>query len=243
VRNGLTGGGHADPFARTLSRDLDLSRWARRHRLIENGQPLRLTLNRLKTTVERRTTRAVGGHLPSAVRTNTQDVLFASYLASDPTVRDWADGVVAEALVDAEDAARAAHQRITKGNGGPIPIVQADAETRATSTVFASCRDIDNSPFNEGTCRASFLTCFACRNAVVTTEHLPPLVDLLDELNSGGPAHPPTGGGAATARHGCRSPRTSCPPSPPLRSITPAPRRTDTAPTCSTCLRDRGKPE
>lgn len=34
-----------------------------------------------KTTVERRTTRAVRGHLPSAVRTNTQDVLFASYLA------------------------------------------------------------------------------------------------------------------------------------------------------------------
>lgn len=69
-------------------------------------------MNRLKITVERRTTRAVGGHLPSAVRTSTQDLLFASYLAGDPTVRDWAEEVVAEAVTNAEAAARAAHQQL-----------------------------------------------------------------------------------------------------------------------------------
>jgi hypothetical protein len=37
-------------------------------------------------------------------------------------------------------------------------------------------------PVHDGICRASFLACFACRNAVVTREHLPGLVDLLGEL-------------------------------------------------------------
>ncbi len=186
VREGLGGGGHVDPFAQVLSRDTRLSHWARGHGLTENDVPLRLTMNRLKTTVERRTTRAVGGHLPSAVRTNTQDVLFTSYLAGDPTVRDWAEGVVAEALTDAEDSAREAHRRLLNGNGGPIPVVTSDVaggvDTRAAATAFAACTSVRDSPFNDGVCRASFLACFACRNAVVTREHLPGLVDLLGEL-------------------------------------------------------------
>jgi hypothetical protein len=48
--------------------------------------------------------------------------------------------------------------------------------------VFTSCTSITDGPFNDGVCRASFLTCFACRNAVVTAEHLPNLLDLADEL-------------------------------------------------------------
>ncbi|GAA1956713.1 hypothetical protein GCM10009754_28350 [Amycolatopsis minnesotensis] len=136
VRDAFAGGGHADPFAANLSRGLALGRWARRHELTENGASVQLTLNRLKTTVERRTTRAVGGHLPPAIRTNTQDVLFSSYLAGDPTVRDWAEDVVADAVSDAEAAARAAHQRVLDGSGGPLPVVEADADRRAATTVF-----------------------------------------------------------------------------------------------------------
>jgi hypothetical protein len=121
VKQGLHGGRHVDPFAAMLGRGLELPRWARRHGLTEDGKPLTLTMNRLKTTVERRHTFAVGGHLPSAVRTNTQDVLFASYLAGDPTVRDWADGVIAEAVIDAEQAARDAHRRALTDGAGRIP--------------------------------------------------------------------------------------------------------------------------
>ncbi|MFE9328369.1 hypothetical protein ACIHDR_46855 [Nocardia sp. NPDC052278] len=178
-------GGHVDPFAKSLTRSMYLSRWARRHGLTENGKPLVLTMNRVKTTVERRVTRAAGGHLPSAVRTNTQDVLFSSYLAGDPEVRDWAQQVITEAIGDAETAAREAHRRIIAGNNGPVPVLGTDADAAAgavTSTVFASCRAIDDSPFNDGVCRASFLACFACRNAAVTAEHLPGLLDLLAEL-------------------------------------------------------------
>ncbi|MFI6163033.1 hypothetical protein ACIA59_24165 [Micromonospora haikouensis] len=181
VRQGLEGGGHLDPFAATLSRDLGLSRWARGHGLTEDGKPLSLTANRIKTTVERRRTFAVGGHLPSAVRTNTQDVLFASYLAGDPTVRDWADDLVGEAITDAEQTARDAHRRALDAGGGHVAVV-GDAGPDSTATGFAACVDTTDGPFNTGPCRASFLACFACRNALVTAEHLPALLDLQTEV-------------------------------------------------------------
>jgi hypothetical protein len=180
VQEGLHGGRHVDPFAALLGRDLALTRWSRRHQLTEDGQPLNLTMNRLKTTVERRRTFAVGGHLPSSVRTNTQDVLFASYLAGDPTVRDWADDLIAEAVIDAEQTARDAHRRALADGAGRIPVV--DAAEEATATAFADCTNTRDSPFNDGPCRASFLACFACRNAVVTPAHLPALLDLHAEV-------------------------------------------------------------
>lgn len=180
----LAGGRHTDPFAAKLSRDLRLAAWARRHGLIENGAPLMLSANRLKTTVERRTTRAVGGHLPSAVRTNTQDVLFSSYLAGDATVRDWAEDVIAESVAEAEAAVRDAHRRALEPSGGRIPVVETSAATRATATAFACCTDITAGPLGEGVCRASFLACFACRNAVVTAEHLPALLELREQAEA-----------------------------------------------------------
>jgi hypothetical protein len=180
VRQGLHGGRHLDPFAGYLGRGLALTRWARGRGLTEHGQPLNLTMNRLKTTVERRRTFAVGGHLPSAVRTNTQDVLFTSYLAGDPTVRDWADGLIAEAVIDAEQAARDAHRRALAPGEGRIPVVEPADD--ATATAFAACSNPTESPFNDGPCRASFLACFACRNAVVTGAHLPAVLDLQAEV-------------------------------------------------------------
>jgi hypothetical protein len=78
-------GGHIDPFAVRLGAQLRLSAWAAGHGLVDDsGAPLQLNLNRLKTSVEVRTTRAVGGHLPSARRTNTMDVSFRDYLRGDP---------------------------------------------------------------------------------------------------------------------------------------------------------------
>ncbi len=78
--------GHISPFASLLGRKLNLDRWARLHDLRgDDDQPLSLHLGRLKTTVEVRTTKAAGGHLPSAVRTNTIDVLFRHYESGPPT--------------------------------------------------------------------------------------------------------------------------------------------------------------
>lgn len=143
-------------------------------------------------------TRAAGGHLPSSTRSNTQDVLFRNYLAGDPDVQDWAEDVVTDALEDAEDAARIAYRQTRKATGelkvltGPVDKARRDADTAARigldedtvrevldgdrDTAFAACTKTTDD------CRDSFLTCFACRNAVATASHLPAQLALLDEL-------------------------------------------------------------
>ncbi|MFE3168950.1 hypothetical protein [Streptomyces sp. NPDC059224] len=89
--------GHIDPFSQTLGRQFEWNNWVSRHGLTANApdeeaepQSLVLTMNRPKKTAEVRSTRAVGGHLPSASRTNTPDVSFLHYLRNDPSIRDWA---------------------------------------------------------------------------------------------------------------------------------------------------------
>ena len=52
---------------------------------------LKLDMNRLRTSVEVRRTRQMGGHLPSAARTNTMQTLWSSYLRGDPAVTEWAE--------------------------------------------------------------------------------------------------------------------------------------------------------
>lgn len=202
----LRTGGHQDPFQQHLGRYVGLKPWADRHDLRDDdGQPLVLNLNRLKTTVEVRTTKTVGGHLPSAARTNTMDVLFANYLRGDPTVLDWAADEVTAALADAQRQARQAHLRVLTGTGTGSGVdgldpAQAAAEldvSHATArqaldggldTAFAACLDIYDSPFggdnDDGRCGASFLICLRCPNALVTGRHLPGLLGLLDELEA-----------------------------------------------------------
>jgi hypothetical protein len=169
--------GHIDPFAVRLGIPLGLSAWAAGHGLLDDdGAPLQLDLNRLKTTVEVRTTRAVGGHLPSARRTNTMDVSFRDYLRGDPHVRDWAEQVMATALDDAEQTIRSwrphvlttsvtatpvtatpdertlgapAMHRIAAGLGVD-PGVLAEALAGRRDTLATACLDIDHSPFNPG---------------------------------------------------------------------------------------------
>jgi hypothetical protein len=95
-------GEHRDPFAANLALPIKLHAWAARHGLQDDDRrPLQLRLGRLRTSVEVRRTKQVGGHLPSAARTNTMQTLFASYLRGDPTVIDWADAVLDGAFADA----------------------------------------------------------------------------------------------------------------------------------------------
>jgi hypothetical protein len=196
-------GGHIDPFAVRLGAPLGLSGWAAGHGLVDDtGAPLQLDLNRLKTTVEVRTTRAVGGHLPSARRTNTMDVSFRDYLRGDPRVRDWAEQVMTTALDDAERTARAWRPRILDAHAqvaaaadpfvagtvaaglGVGTDVLVDALAGRRDTLAAACLDIEHPPFGPGRCEVSFLTCLRCRNALVTERHLPGLLMVMDALQA-----------------------------------------------------------
>ncbi|MBK3563705.1 hypothetical protein [Streptomyces sp. MBT62] len=189
-------GGHKDPFDNRLNFTSTLTGWVKTQPELRDLPDFALDLNRLKTTLDRINTRAAGGHLPSSTRSNTQDVLFRNYLADNPDVQDWAEDVITEALEDAEDAARTAYRRVRKATGelkvlaGPV----AEARDAATAdigldadtarevldgerdTAFAACTKTSDD------CRDSFLTCFACRNAVATASHLPAQLALLDEL-------------------------------------------------------------
>jgi hypothetical protein len=190
--------GHIDPFARRLGRAMHLGRWARRHGLLDDdGKPLTISTNRLKTSVEVRRARATGGHLPSTARTHSMDMSFLHYLRNDPRIRDWADRVLTDALHDAEAAAREAHLRIvdaatraeflrdpagTATRLGTTPDKIDEALDGELDTLVSSCLDHDHGPHNEGPCRASFLTCLRCPNALILERHLPMLLALLDHL-------------------------------------------------------------
>ncbi len=194
--------GHIDPYAVSLKRAFNpsLRQWATRHGLYADGSgddhpPLEVDLGRLKTTFEVRLTKALGGHLPSASRTNTMDVSFLHYLRGDPRVREWADGILTTALHEAERSARAFHLRILDAAAerafehnpedaaaalGTTAEKVKSAVAGELDTLVSSCLDIQHHPRTGGPCGDSFLTCLRCENALVAERHLPMLYALLD---------------------------------------------------------------
>lgn len=187
--------GHVAAFEASLTRGPQSYRWQHELGLLDDqGEPLRLSLPRLKKTVDVRTTRSTGGHLPSSTRSNSMSVLFGNYLKGDDAVREWAGDVITAALQQAEMDARATQARVLSGvdpNTGNSE-QQAAAElgiTEATAgellagdldTVFAACEDIHHGPFDpDRRCSASFLMCLSCENALISAQHIPRLKGLL----------------------------------------------------------------
>lgn len=174
---------HYSPFAEALHFPLARSqRWAARHHLVADGdqQPLVVTLQRLRTTVEIRRTKQMGGHLPSAAKTNTIHTLFRDYLRDDPVTREWADDVIADALAEAEQSALEAHRRALASAGGSLEVrIAHTAVGGAQETGWGSCKDPQRNPDTGRVCRATFLACFHCQNCLITASHLPRLLALM----------------------------------------------------------------
>lgn len=209
-------GEHYGMFDEKLERNLYASDWAASHGLTADppaspdsagedagpveAVPLLVEFNRLKTSADVRRTRQMGGHLPSAARSNTFPVLFRNYLRGDPTVVDWAHEVVGDAVADAEQSAVSAHRRALEDAGGSLRVVSGpadaqhleqaglDADTARKAaegeldTAWTECVDHDHHPATGMVCRASFLDCFQCGNCLVTRNDLPRLLSLLDAL-------------------------------------------------------------
>lgn len=195
-----------DPFAKSLNASLRWSRWVERHQLTADPPDLsgpatapdsvphllRLTANRLKTSVDVRRTRQLGGHLPSAARSNSTRVLFRNYLSGDRTTVDWAQETVSDAFVDVERAAYDAHRRALTRTGNTALRVLIDPPAAETApdhdtvprseTAWTACSDHEHHPLTGRRCTVSFLDCFHCGNCVVTPDHLPRLISLLDAL-------------------------------------------------------------
>lgn len=185
---------HYDPFVRRL--DTDIARqgeWAARHGLRADGDPpgppLHVSLPRLRTTVQVRRTKRLGGHLPSAAQTNTIPVLFRNYLRGDPTATDWAHEVVSEAVVDAEQAMLAAHRRALQVRGESLRVISGPERSTGQRPVpedaaWTACENPAEHPATGKPCQASFLDCFHCGNCLITRDHLPRLLALLEELTT-----------------------------------------------------------
>ncbi|OBI78239.1 hypothetical protein A5664_18030 [Mycolicibacterium fortuitum] len=199
---------HFDPFTKHLQWPSKVGDWSDAQSGLwadqtdgEQLMPLRLDCVRLKKSMEVRRIKQMGGHLPSAARSNTYSVLYTSYLRDEATVRDWADDVVAGALTDAEEAAWQSHREILRRAGDHLTVVGGEPSTasleeegietasaqRITAgehdTAWTACADPNQHPTSGKPCRTpSVLDCFHCGNCVVTRDHLPRLLALLDAM-------------------------------------------------------------
>ncbi|MBU8857657.1 MULTISPECIES: hypothetical protein [unclassified Micromonospora] len=178
----------SNPFAAALAAGIEVRQWGIDHHGLrgDDEQPLAVTFKRLRTSVEVRRTRTLGGHLPSAARSNTAAVLFRNYLRADPVAREWAQEVTGEAIGAAERAALDAHRQSLARPSAPA--VAQEPSTHRTSAAsqegpWSDCKDPAEHPATGRICRASFLDCFHCGNCLIDRSHLPRLVALLAELD------------------------------------------------------------
>lgn len=128
----------------------------------------RLNLRRLRKT-------AIVAHLRTPTQ-HSQKTHDQVYVLPDPRTREQAAKVISDGVAGAIDNARTTlRARITR------------AQTQAaTDTATSGCTDYEHSPFSaHGVgCRASFLLCTACPNAVISPRHLPRLAYLHQALDA-----------------------------------------------------------
>ncbi|NEA67464.1 hypothetical protein [Streptomyces sp. SID12488] len=106
---------------------------------------------------------------------------------------------MADALADAERAARDAHAEVVRRRGSPTVIQSGSTPAQLTGaglapgtahdlahghldTAWSACGDFQHHPETGKPCGDSFLLCFLCGNCLITQDHLPRLLALLEAL-------------------------------------------------------------
>jgi len=107
---------------------------------------------------------------------HSQDIHDSVYVLRDPAAREQAAPVIADGVADALAHAWA----VTEAR------ISRDDHDSQADTATANCEDYTHSPFSPhgSPCRASFLLCLACPNAVITPRHLPRLAYLHQALDA-----------------------------------------------------------
>ncbi|MBT1631650.1 hypothetical protein [Curtobacterium flaccumfaciens] len=171
------------PWARTLESPLlpNLPKWAKKHGFQEDGASLRLTINRIKTTVDRDRAMKNNFDLDRAAITNTPTVLYTSYVSPDASARRALQTITNGALVELDkQLTSASSPEKTEPISARPPIA---AEPDAVTTAFMHCRNVLGHPSEEGIeCTATILDCFGCPCAVVSDEHIPTILRLSEEM-------------------------------------------------------------
>ena len=146
----------------------------------DDGHPLRVTLSRLRLSEQ---------VLNDRTSQNTETVSASVYRYPDPQTHARAREIVLQGQADALEHARATVQMRTiteaelaasridpDGLAQKLKVAPEKIPLLAhgrLDTATGACLNYDSSPFAEpvDSCRASFLNCFACPNAVATPAH------------------------------------------------------------------------
>lgn len=150
-------------------------------------------LARLKVNQRRLRKTVVLANQPGLIQ-HSRDVRDSVYLLPDLRTQHGAQEGIEAGITSAMAAAKDTFAARTSRADGDL----------AADTATATCEDFNHSPFSEHGigCRASFLLCLGCPNAVVTPRHLPRLAHLSRVLEgcgrcfrsrSGPPTGSPTG--------------------------------------------------
>lgn len=162
--------------------------------LADDGTPLQVSLRRLRLSEQ---------VLNQQARQNSESVSEDTYRSPDPATADEAVDTIIDGQADAVAHAKAT-VTIRSLTAAEVAAARRDPETAATlldipvstlklllagslDTATTACTDFLNSPFAASAgepCPASFFACFTCTNAVITPDHLPRLVTLLDALDN-----------------------------------------------------------
>lgn len=163
----------------------------------DDGLPLRVTFQRLRLTEQ---------VLNKTPRQNSATVSESLYRQPDPRTREEGAVAILRGQTDAIEHAHAtvAMRSVTAQDLERAKLDPTDLAYRLgvpaerlplliagrLDTATGACLDHRSGPFTEPgvACRASFLMCFACPNAVVTPAHLPRLVALRTALERVGSA-------------------------------------------------------
>jgi len=160
--------------------------WAARAGLAGGDGPLRVSMRRLRRTVQ------VLVRRESAQ--NTEQTHESVYVLRDPATREATAEITARGLANAAEHARAVMtmRMLLDASPGQLtdyarnPEVAQALADGLLDTPAGACLDSRNSPFSPPgqPCTASFLACLGCRNAVATRRHLPRLAYLHQALDA-----------------------------------------------------------
>ena len=180
--------GRQDMFCLGAPPGDSMRRWAASAGLAgPDGQPLQVSLRRLRRTVQ------VLIRRESAQ--NSQQVHESAYVLRDPAALPDAEQVTAQGLADAVSHVRVTMKMRMLLDAGPGHLavgatgLEESLADGTLDTATGACLDFTNRPSGlpGQPCTASFLDCLACSNAVATRRHLPRLAWLhrsLDKLRA-----------------------------------------------------------
>ena len=180
-------------FVESINRTQASASWSAR-RIVTNkkDQPIRVTLQRVRLTEQ-----GLNGY----PRMNSTATHETNYAMPQAAVAEASENTIVAGLTEALKHAQATalirilpreqYERLKKnpeslaeGFGFTLPVAR-DLVDGQLDTVLSACTDFNHSPFSGGgPCRASFLMCLACKNAVATPDHIPRLIALRHALEN-----------------------------------------------------------